>query len=94
MPGPFFIMKYHVYVLKSMNRRWIYVGMTTDIKRRFNQHQLGQSKSTAPWRPFCLIFTEEFDNSLIARKREKYLKTASGKRFIKAKYRIELDKCI
>jgi hypothetical protein len=33
-----------------------------------------------PWR---LIYEEEFDNSLSARKWEKYLKSAAGKRYIK-----------
>ena len=67
--------------------------MTTNFERRYSQHQKGQSKSTAPYKPFCLLFTEDFKNSLSAREREKYLKTASGKRYIRKKYADKIEKC-
>ena len=87
-------MVYYVYVLKSKGRNWLYVGMTDDINRRIKQHQNGYSKSTAPYRPFCLIFTEEYPESSSARLREKYLKSASGKRLIRKKYAEKINLCV
>lgn len=86
-------MIYYVYVLKSKTKNWIYVGMTDNIERRMSQHQNGYSKSTAPYRPFCLIFTEEYPDTISARKREKYLKTTAGKRFIRKNYTDLIGEC-
>ncbi|MCB0374593.1 MAG: GIY-YIG nuclease family protein [Sinomicrobium sp.] len=36
----------------------LYVGMTDAIDRRVSQHNKGQNRSTAPYRPFKLLFTE------------------------------------
>jgi len=84
-------MDYYVYVIKSKKRNWLYVGMTNNITRRIQQHQKGESKSTAPYRPFCLLFTEKYPDSVSARNREKYLKAASGN--IRKKYSISIDEC-
>jgi putative endonuclease len=73
-------MFYTVYAIHSLTRDWIYVGMTDTIDRRFFQHQQGYNKSTKPYRPFVLFYTEQFEDSLLARQREKYFKTATGKR--------------
>ena len=81
-------MNYYVYCIKSNRKNWLYVGMTNDIDRRIRQHQAGYSKSTAHYRPFKLIFKERYPDSNTARAREKYLKTSSGKRYIRVKYDI------
>jgi putative endonuclease len=73
-------MFYTVYAIHSLTHDWIYVGMTDTIDRRFFQHQHGYNKSTKPYRPFALFYTEQFEDSLLARQREKYFKTAAGKR--------------
>ncbi|MBK9530803.1 MAG: GIY-YIG nuclease family protein [Chitinophagaceae bacterium] len=72
-----------VYALKSINRNYIYVGLTNNILRRFNEHQKGQNKTTSPYKPFILIFHEDFITRIEARKREIYLKSGSGKEFLK-----------
>ncbi|MBQ4818621.1 GIY-YIG nuclease family protein [Aquimarina sp. MMG016] len=69
-----------VYALLSEVKDWIYVGMTDNLDRRVLQHNKGYNKSTAPYRPFTLLFKEEYPNRIEARKREKYLKSAAGKR--------------
>ena len=86
-------MIYYVYVLKSKSRNWISVGITDNIERRIKQHQNGYSKSTAPYRPFCLLFTEDYPDTISARAREKYLKTTSGKRMIRKKYAGLIKNC-
>ena len=72
-----------VYVLKSVSADWFYVGMTTDFDRRLSDHNRGYNLSTKSKAPFIVIFTEVYNTSLEARNREKFLKNASGKRFIR-----------
>ena len=74
--------KYFVYVIKSLSRNYIYVGLTNNVSRRFAEHQAGQEK-TAPYCPFKLVHTEEFPSRVKARAREKYLKSGVGKEWIK-----------
>ncbi len=72
-----------VYVLKSKNADWFYVGMTSDFERRLSDHNRGYNLSTKAKAPFILLFTELYNSSSEARNREKFLKNASGKRFIR-----------
>ncbi|MBF0490456.1 MAG: GIY-YIG nuclease family protein [Candidatus Omnitrophica bacterium] len=74
---------YFVYVLKSEQRNYIYVGLTNDLERRIKQHQEGKSSTTRSYRPFVLVLTEKSELRLEARNREKYLKSGSGKEWIK-----------
>lgn len=73
----------HVYILKSLNYKKTYVGSTSDLERRVNEHNTGQSFFTNRYKPWKLIYKEEFKDISDARKREKYFKTASGRKFIK-----------
>ena len=70
---------YFVYAIKSQNHNWIYVGITDDINRRLKQHNSGHNKSTKPYAPFDLIYTEECIDRPSARIREKYFKSSGGK---------------
>ena len=74
---------YFVYVLKSLERNYIYVGLTDNLERRFEEHQSGKNKTTKPYRPFQLLLMEQFNTRIEARKREKYLKSGVGKEFLK-----------
>lgn len=75
--------KYFVYILLSLKDRKFYIGFTRNIERRFEQHQNGESKSTAPRRPFKLIFYEVYCNKKDALRREKYFKTTPGKKALR-----------
>ena len=74
---------YYVYAIKSLQRKYTYVGLTNDIERRIGQHNNGQNRSTKAYRPFVLIHVEEFSTRLEAREREKYSKSGIGKEFLK-----------
>jgi putative endonuclease len=76
-------LQYCVYVLRSMKDGDFYVGFTTNLARRLTEHFQGQSKSTAPRRPFCLIFCEYFFSKEDAMRREMYLKTTAGRKGLK-----------
>lgn len=79
-------MEYYVYVLKSLEKKYIYVGITDNLLRRYTSHQKGYNKTTKPYRPFSIILTEKFNSRTEARKREKYLKSGVGKEFLKTLY--------
>ncbi len=76
---------YYVYVLYSVSFDFDrqYVGMTDDINRRLVEHNSGKNQSTKAYQPWSLIYKESFDNRGAARIREKYLKTAAGRRWRK-----------
>lgn len=76
-------LEYCVYVLFSLKDGKLYTGFTVDLKRRLAEHQAGSSASTAPRRPFKLVFCEYYLSKEDALRREKYLKTSSGKRTVR-----------
>ena len=76
---------YYVYVLKSEKDEDMYVGYTADLGERIAIHNAGKVKSTQARRPLKLIYYEACLNQKDALRREKYLKTAYGKRYIKSR---------
>lgn len=76
-------LQYCVYVLRSLHDGDLYVGFTTDLQRRLTEHFHGESKATAPRRPFRLIFCEYFFSKEDAERREMYLKTTAGRKGLK-----------
>ena len=76
-------MYYYVYVLKSEKDGNHYVGYTNDLKKRLELHNSGKVVSTKNRFPLKLIYFEGCLNQQDATKREKYLKTSWGKRYIK-----------
>jgi putative endonuclease len=75
---------YYIYVLQSNHRNYIYVGMTSNLEKRIATHNKGYNKTTKPYLPFIIILTEKYPDRITARKREKYLKSGSGKEYIKS----------
>jgi putative endonuclease len=72
-----------VYVLYSKDYNKIYIGFTSDLEQRLLSHnELGKKGWTIKFRPWQLIYTEEFQIKSDAMKREKELKTATGRNFI------------
>jgi putative endonuclease len=78
----FRFMAFSVCVLKSESSGKHYDGMTTDLSRRLKDHNSGRSKFTSGHIPWVLIYQEDSPDFASGRLREKYLKTAAGKRFI------------
>jgi len=73
----------YVYILKSAKFPKTYVGSTTDIQRRISEHNSGKHFFTKRYLPWVVVYSEEFSELSTARKREKYLKSVAGRRFIK-----------
>lgn len=61
----------------------MYIGKTTDLKRRVVEHNAGQNTSTKAYQPWSLVFYEAYVNKDDASRREKYLKTTQGHQAIK-----------
>lgn len=74
---------YYVYVLRSLFHKFIYVGFTTDLKRRFKEHNNKEELSTKHYAPFELIHYEAYRNEKDAKRREEYLKITKGKTTLK-----------
>ncbi len=74
----------YVYLIQSIsNPTKRYVGLTTELKRRLEEHNTGMATSTAKHRPWRLVTYLRFDNAQKAEKFEKYLKHGSGFTFAK-----------
>tara|TARA_R100000353_G_C6354917_1_gene154391 strand:- start:195 stop:446 length:252 start_codon:yes stop_codon:yes gene_type:complete len=71
---------FFVYAISSLYRNYIYVGMTDNLERRVQQHNDGKEKTTKPYLPYILLYSESIDNRIDARTREKYWKSGTGKR--------------
>lgn len=65
---------WYVYVLKSTKSKWYYVGSTSGIERRLNEHNLGKVRSTKSKLPLILVYKESFDSEKEARSFERKLK--------------------
>ena len=77
----------YVYVLRSQVDDQFYVGFTRDLRQRFAEHQSGGVPSTRARRPFDLIYYEACLCLPDAIQRERYLKSAWGKRYLKTRLR-------
>ena len=77
--------KHYVYVLRSQTDNQFYVGLTNNLPARLNAHNSGLVASTKLRRPLELIYWEGCLNRSDAAQREKYLKSAWGKRYIKVR---------
>ncbi len=74
---------YYTYAINSIERNYIYVGLTNYINRRLVEHNSGKNSTTRPYKPFELIYSKEFGTRSEARDHEKYLKSGVGKEFLK-----------
>ena len=77
-------MSWSVYALQSLTRNYVYVGMTSNVEKRVGQHIDGRERTTKPYRPFRLIYTESFPDRPAARAKGKWLKSGVGKEFLRS----------
>lgn len=85
------ILKYYVYVLLSEQDGNFYTGYTSNIQGRLKEHNDGLVTSTKGRRPVKLIYWEGCLNQQDATRREKYLKSGSGKIYLRNRLRNYLD---
>jgi putative endonuclease len=63
-------MFFYVYVLESLKDKHHYIGFTNNLKRRLEEHNLGESFATSFRRPFKLIYFEGCVDKEDAERRE------------------------
>ena len=77
---------YYVYLPKSQRFNETYVGITSNLRQRFTDHNAGRSKHTSKYRPWDLIVYTAFTSKKKAIAYERYLKTGSGIAFLRRHY--------
>ena len=80
---------HYVYILQGNVGNW-YTGCTSDLKKRLKEHHDGKSNYTKHRGPYQLIYYEACLNSSDAYRRERYLKTGMGKRYLKNRLKQQL----
>ena len=82
-------MSYSTYVLYSPTYKRYYKGHCEHINERIKEHNSGKTKSTKAFIPWKLVYQEEFITREDAIARERYFKTAAGRRYLKKKISLE-----
>lgn len=70
---------FYVYVLRSFKNSDLYIGLTKDLKKRFEEHnsrKVFSTKSNTPWE---LIYYEAYKSRKDAARREKQFKKHKAK---------------
>ena len=65
---------FYVYVIQSCINSKLYIGYSSDLKRRLYEHNNGKVNYTRKFKPWVLIYYEAYANEKIARNRERQLK--------------------
>ena len=75
---------FYVYILQSETEpQRFYTGFTHDLRTRLKQHNCGHIPHTAKWKPWQLKTYVALSNRDRAVRLERYLKSASGRAFVK-----------
>ena len=77
---------FFTYVLRNKTGR-LYTGFTYGLRKRLKDHNEKKSIYTKHRGPYELIYYEACRNENDARQREKYLKSDTGKRYLKSRLR-------
>jgi putative endonuclease len=83
---------FYTYILKSKKNGKLYIGSTSDLKKRFKDHNKGLGGSyTSKNRPFELIYYEAYLNKSDSLRAERFYKTGHGRDLIKEKIKTFLQ---
>jgi putative endonuclease len=72
-----------VYILESLDGDHFYAGMTDDVPARLAKHNAGEVLHTSKFRPWRIKTYIAFTDEKKAIAFEKYLKSGSGRAFVK-----------
>ena len=73
---------YYVYIIRSLSLNTRYVGSTDNVSGRVEEHNLGKCRYTSGRRPWRLIYQEEYETRSDAMKRERFLKSGKGRKWL------------
>ncbi|HET6441163.1 MAG TPA: GIY-YIG nuclease family protein [Phycisphaerae bacterium] len=74
---------YYVYILLNEAKSRTYTGVSDDVDTRLTEHNTGSVKSSRPYRPYKIVHVEPFETLSEARQKEKFYKSAPGRRKLK-----------
>jgi predicted GIY-YIG superfamily endonuclease len=82
---------YYTYFVESLTKPGVkYIGHTSDLKKRLQEHNSGKCVHTAKFKPWKLRVYVAFEKLNQAQRFERYLKSGSGHAFAK-RHSLELD---
>ena len=74
----------YTYLLENKNDKTWYIGYTSDLKNRLSHHQNGSGAETTKRKiGWVLIYYEAYLNKKDAEGRERFLKSGSGRKYLK-----------
>jgi putative endonuclease len=76
-------MKYSVYILYSKALVRYYIGSTSNIEYRLQQHNKPHKRYTNSGQPWIIVYSEQFDSKKEALIRERFIKEKKSKKFIR-----------
>ncbi|MGB2755657.1 MAG: GIY-YIG nuclease family protein, partial [Phycisphaerae bacterium] len=74
---------YYVYILLNEAKTRTYTGVSDNVDNRLTEHNTGRVKSSRPYRTYEIIHVEPFETLSEARQKEKFYKSATGRRKLK-----------
>jgi len=75
---------FYIYVLQSeIDQKRFYTGLTNDLPHRLQNHNAGRVLHAAKWKLWRLKSYIAISDRVRAAKLERYLKSASGRAFLK-----------
>lgn len=75
---------YYVYVLQSTGNKSWYIGYSANLRQRVERHQKGDgARTTSRKEGWKLIYYEAYLDERDAKGRERFLKSGSGRTFLK-----------
>jgi len=74
---------YYAYILKSIKQKKFYTGHTDNLDRRLNEHNQEKNIYSRRYVPWEIVYKEEFGTEIESIKREKYFKSAAGRKWLK-----------
>ncbi len=78
----------YVYVLRSVKNNKRYVGYTAKSPLdKLAEHNSGATQWTRQNGPFVLLYTEEFGDPTVARRRERFLKSGKGREWLDHRFK-------
>ncbi|MBU0573826.1 MAG: GIY-YIG nuclease family protein [Candidatus Margulisbacteria bacterium] len=76
-------MAFYIYVIRSLEYNNNYIGSTENVEKRLKEHNAGKCRYTSGRCPWVLAYQEEYPTRGEAMKREKFLKSGQGRKFLK-----------
>ena len=73
---------YFVYILKSLKNGRYYIGYTSNLEKRIQEHNHGNTKGNRYFAPFELVYKEIYSDATTARKREFHIKRQKDRKYI------------